>query len=68
MVCFLGYGTVERFEMVCNSYNESLILIIDHPNLSEAHVFCYDSVDEKKMHMQDCNGICNLFAKGRKFN
>ena len=68
MVYFLGYGTVEHFEMVCNNYNKYLLSIVDHPNLSEAHVFCYDSADKKKMHMQDCNGICNLFAKRRKFN
>ena len=54
--------------MVYNSYNESLLLIFDHQNLSEAHVFCYDSADKKKIYMQDCNGICNLFAKRRKFN
>ena len=58
-------GTVEQFEMVCNSYNESLLLIVDHQNLSEAHMFCYDSADKKKMHMQDCNRIRNLFAKRR---
>ena len=68
MVRFLGYGTVEIFEMVCNSYNKSLLLIVDPPNLIEAHVFCYDSADQKKMHMQDCNRICNLFANRRKFN
>ena len=51
--------------MVCNSYNESLLLIVDHQNLSEAHMFCYDSADKKKMHMQDCNRIRNLFAKRR---
>ena len=66
MVCVLGYGTVEQFEVVCNSDNEALILIVDHPHMSEAHVFCYGSNNEKKMHMRECNRICNLFAKYRK--
>ena len=47
MVCFLGYGTVEQFEVVCKTCNESLLQIVDHPNLSKAHVFCYGSTDEK---------------------
>ena len=67
MVCVLGYRTVEQFEAVCNSYDELLLLIVDHPNLREEHVFCYGSDYEKKIHMQDCNSICNLFAKCRKF-
>ena len=36
--------------MVCDSCNETLLLIIDHPNLSEAHAFCYNSADKEKMH------------------
>ena len=68
MVRFLGYGKVEQFDLVCNSYDESLLLIVDHTNVSEAHVFCYGTTEEKKMHMKDCNGIHNLFARHRKFN
>ena len=68
MVRFLGYGTVAQFDLVCNSYDESLLLIVDHTNVSEAHVFCYGTTEEKKIYMKGCNRICNLFARHRKSN